>query len=684
MAALMSPFRTLVLIASVGMLCVMTLSVPVRAQKRTCPCIPGAHCQGGQYIIRPDAPPPGWTCIYGWQDSDPCSAVWAIDSTLTLCRFNGVASPFGSLGLGCCYPPTVCYMIRPVDGALGTCSSTMPSGSSCTFSCRAGYTLDTPLTNCTDGRPAFQRCIPPPCQLTLPANAVDMGTCAPFNGSLPSEQTCYPRCAPGYYASGPTSCTAGSLASTTCVEKKCPFPSAPVAGSSGTCIGSGSYIGEQAFPGATCTLSCNSGYSLTPQGPATCRLGQFQPLQICGAPCSAQPPAHGRLGQCPTALKSGAACQYACEPGYTLVGAATTCDDGTLTPQQCLRVCPVAAPANGAFNNCPTSLASGASCSISCNDGYAVVGAATTCVDGSITSQSCAPAPCPVASPTNGALNGCPASLPSGSSCTFSCNTGYTLSETSTSCLAGVLTAQTCLTPEEIAAANAARTASGHSTASGLPPGVQEALISIVSTLGAAAAAFGGWYWKRSNDARKRAQRRALAAAIFEHLPFVDADAFDSPTGQEFTDAVDALARRVGQAYPKLMHGLLINHPRLPLPQLEELGRAISASARAAGLELNAPTMPAVVACIFRCQQFKGALVTHFADEHMQRAIVVALGTTLEDDRMQAALRALAIKLKAQVTPDVQPGFGEAADAATSPLEGVEVELTAGMPSSDA
>jgi alpha-tubulin suppressor-like RCC1 family protein len=52
---------------------------------------------------------------------------------------------------------------------------------------------------------------------------------------------------------------------------------------------------------------------------------------------------------------------------------------------------------------------------------------------------------CPVPPPANGTMGTCPGTLSSGSTCQFSCNAGYTLTGSTTSCLNGVLTAQTCL-----------------------------------------------------------------------------------------------------------------------------------------------------------------------------------------------------------------------------------------------
>lgn len=107
--------------------------------------------------------------------------------------------------------------------------------------------------------------------------------------------------------------------------------------------------------------------------------------------------------------------------------------------------CPVSAPANGNLGTCPPSLSSGNSCQFICNAGFTLMGSATYCSYGTLSAQTCAPSSCAVTAPTNGALGTCPSSLSSGSSCQLSCNAGFTLTGSATSCTDGSLTAQTCV-----------------------------------------------------------------------------------------------------------------------------------------------------------------------------------------------------------------------------------------------
>jgi hypothetical protein len=173
------------------------------------------------------------------------------------------------------------------------------------------------------------------------------------------------------------------------------------------------------------------------------------PISVNAQSCAVTAPANGVLGTCPATLPSGSMCTFACNEGYYLVGASTSCTNGVLTAQTCSsqQPCEVTAPADGTLGDCPTNLASGLSCSVACDSGYTLSGASTSCTDGVLTStQTCTPSSCTVTPPPNGSLGTCPTTLATGSSCQFECNSGYALSGTATTCSDGQLTAQTCVT----------------------------------------------------------------------------------------------------------------------------------------------------------------------------------------------------------------------------------------------
>ena len=105
------------------------------------------------------------------------------------------------------------------------------------------------------------------------------------------------------------------------------------------------------------------------------------------------------------------------------------------------------APTNGAVGTCTSSLASGSTCQPTCNSGYTVSGV-SSCSAGTLTAATRSASPTSPTSasscdastaPTNGVVGNCTSSLASGSSCTPTCNSGYTVSG-SRSCSAGTLT----------------------------------------------------------------------------------------------------------------------------------------------------------------------------------------------------------------------------------------------------
>ena len=103
-----------------------------------------------------------------------------------------------------------------------------------------------------------------------------------------------------------------------------------------------------------------------------------------------------------------------------------------------------AAPVNGAVGDCTNSLASGSTCQPTCEKGYAVSGWSSCHTFGFLTAATCSPSPCDAsAAPANGGVGDCTNSLASGSTCQPTCDTGYTVSGTS-SCSFGVVTTAMC------------------------------------------------------------------------------------------------------------------------------------------------------------------------------------------------------------------------------------------------
>ena len=91
---------------------------------------------------------------------------------------------------------------------------------------------------------------------------------------------------------------------------------------------------------------------------------------------AAVPPANGAAGTCTDTLASGSSCQPACDTGYIISGM-SSCSNRVLTSNATCSPAPSCdaslPPANGAVGNCTGSLASGSSCTPSCDSGYAPV-----------------------------------------------------------------------------------------------------------------------------------------------------------------------------------------------------------------------------------------------------------------------------------------------------------------------
>jgi hypothetical protein len=94
----------------------------------------------------------------------------------------------------------------PTNGAVGTCTNSLASGSTCQPTCDSGYTVSG-TSSCTAGTLTAATCVPNCDASTAPTNGV-VGTCT---NSLASGSTCQPTCDSGYTVSGTSSCTAGTL-----------------------------------------------------------------------------------------------------------------------------------------------------------------------------------------------------------------------------------------------------------------------------------------------------------------------------------------------------------------------------------------------------------------------------------------------------------------------------------------
>jgi len=189
--------------------------------------------------------------------------------------------------------------------------------------------------------------------------------------------------------------------------------------------------------GSSCTPSCQSGYTLS--GDIDCSFGTLS-VETCD---DIDECADSNLNDCHT----NAVCNNViggynclCSNGYNDEGSDGMASGSGCLPEPCDASTP---PMNGGNGTCAENLASGSSCQPTCDTGYTVSGT-SSCLLGELTPATCDPNPCDASTPpTNGGNGTCTENLASGSSCQPTCDTGYTVSGTS-SCEAGQLTPATC------------------------------------------------------------------------------------------------------------------------------------------------------------------------------------------------------------------------------------------------
>jgi hypothetical protein len=217
----------------------------------------------------------------------------------------------------------------------------------------------------------------------------------------------FPRVTTGYSLSGQltTSCAAGTLTLATCVADS-PAPAAAAAckyvtpdnGSDGaqnvkgSCksVVTGGNNDKQLELGATCTPECAEGFELSGVMTSSCSAeGIFTPatcLPVDNTKCTMQLPDSASAGTCTgEELASGATCTPECKDGYTLSGQLTTsCAAGTLTLATCVgNACTMQLPDSASAGTCTgEELASGATCTPECKDGVTVIGTAYDVVRG--------------------------------------------------------------------------------------------------------------------------------------------------------------------------------------------------------------------------------------------------------------------------------------------------------------
>ena len=195
----------------------------------------------------------------------------------------------------------------PTNGAVGNCTSSLASWSTCQPTCDAEYTVSG-TSSCSLGTLTAATCSANPCDAsTAPANGA-VGDCT---STLASGSTCQPTCDSGYTLSGSRSCTAGTLTDTAVCG--CDASGAIANGAPGS--GCTSTLAVE----TTCSPTCNAGYGLS--GIRYCHYSSgLTDTAVCNPFSCAEGYRVAALG--PDAVTPGTC--VACPTGYTTASADST------------------------------------------------------------------------------------------------------------------------------------------------------------------------------------------------------------------------------------------------------------------------------------------------------------------------------------------------------------------------
>ncbi|XP_065899134.1 uncharacterized protein [Dysidea avara] len=325
------------------------------------------------------------------------------------------------------------------------------------LTCGVGYDGDTRTCQNDGTWSGTDMCIRVPCpSLTDPNNG--MITCSLGDDGVPSyEDTCNFTCNTGYELTGSDTRTCQSDGSWSgseamCTRVSCLMLSNPNNGMI-TCS-----LGDDGVPSYedTCSFTCNTGYELTGSDTRACQSdGSWSGNDtLCTrVTCPSLTDLNNGTITCSLGddgvLSYEDACNFTCNTGYELAGSDTRIcqSDGSWsgTDALCIRVpCPpLTDPVNGTIT---CSLGDDGNhsyediCSFTCNNGYELTGSgdSRTCQrNGSWSGNDamCARVPCPsLTDPNNGVItcslgdDGVPSYE---DTCSFTCNTGYELTGSS-------------------------------------------------------------------------------------------------------------------------------------------------------------------------------------------------------------------------------------------------------------
>ncbi len=356
---------------------------------------------------------------------------------------------------------------QPANGTLN-CVGSNYYGDICAVTCGNGYNLNGPIERTCQANGLWSgndnSCVPANCGEVI----IENGTMTCPAGGTTYPNTCTVSCNNGHNLAGVNSlmCTAnGTWGNTapTCNPVSCLATNLPAPPFGSKQCPNGSTFGN------SCTFTCQEGYTLSNDTPITCYAdGNWSASAPSCIPASC--PTLSAISDGTISLSDGTgtfgdSASYSCDTGYHLE--VTTCttgepNDAGVTEEVCIVTEPAVwtrdcqtdgtwsnqdascqpdlcdaldTVANGGAWSCSDDNRFDSTCSVTCNTGYDLSGEGSlTCgVDGwSGSPPTCAPKDCGVLeSPANG-NKVCSNSTTYGSECSFSCDNGYALSNSST------------------------------------------------------------------------------------------------------------------------------------------------------------------------------------------------------------------------------------------------------------
>lgn len=196
----------------------------------------------------------------------------------------------------------------------------------------------------------------------------------------------------------------------------------------------GTVMASSTMVGGTATYACNTGYELVGSASRTCqadRTWSGSPPTCALVDCGTlSPPANGTVSAPTTTY--GATASYACDFGYVLSGSSTRSCQSSGTWSGSAPACspvdcgPLSSPGNGNVTYASTTY--GSTATYACNGGYTLSGSASRTCDGTGTwtgsAPSCVSSGCgALSSPANGMVSAPSTAI--GDFATYTCNSGY-------------------------------------------------------------------------------------------------------------------------------------------------------------------------------------------------------------------------------------------------------------------